>query len=55
VNITRILRRLLLDRSGATAIEYDLIAALIAIACVVAWTQVGTDLSSTFATVAADL
>jgi pilus assembly protein Flp/PilA len=44
-----------LDRSGVTAIEYGLIAALIAVACVVVWGQVGTDLSTTFNTVATDL
>ena len=47
--------RLFGDRDGATAIEYGLIAALIAVACVVVWGQVGTDLSSTFATVASNL
>jgi pilus assembly protein Flp/PilA len=51
----RIFSRLLLDDSGVTAIEYGLIAALIAVACVVVWGQVGTDLSSTFNTVANDL
>ena len=33
---------------GATAIEYGLIAALIAVAAIAAWTVVGTSLSSTF-------
>ena len=47
--------RLLRDESGATAIEYGLIAALIAVAAVVVMGQVGTDLSSTFNTVASNL
>ena len=32
--IPKILRRLLADKSGATAIEYGLIAALICVACI---------------------
>ena len=47
--------RLLRDESGVTAIEYGLIAALIAVAAVVVMGQVGTDLSSTFNTVASNL
>ncbi len=47
--------RLLRDDSGATAIEYGLIAALIAVAAVVVMGQVGTNLSSTFNTVANSL
>jgi pilus assembly protein Flp/PilA len=42
----------IINRSGATAIEYGLIAALIAVAAVVVMGQVGTNLSSTFNTVA---
>ena len=40
------------DESGATAIEYALIAALIAIVIVTAVTSVGSKLSSTFTAVA---
>jgi len=47
--------RLLSDRSGVTAIEYGLIAALIAVVCVSVLGTVGTNLSSTFNTVAGDL
>jgi len=36
------------DKRGATAIEYGLIAALIAVAAIGALTSVGTKLSSTF-------
>lgn len=43
-----ILRKFLKDESGATAIEYGLIAALIAVVIITAVTAVGTQLSSTF-------
>jgi pilus assembly protein Flp/PilA len=46
------LARLMRSKDGATAIEYGLIAALIAVAAVVVMGQVGTNLSSTFTTVA---
>ena len=36
------------DQDGATAIEYGLIAALIAVVIIAAVTTVGTELSSTF-------
>ncbi len=36
------------DESGATAIEYGLIAALIAVVCITIWTQVGTSLIARF-------
>jgi pilus assembly protein Flp/PilA len=49
------LRRLLRDEAGATAIEYGLIAALIAVAAIAAFRLVGTSLSSIFNTVASDL
>ena len=51
----RILKRCLNDESGATAIEYGLIAALIAVAAVVVMGTVGTNLSSTFNCVAGKL
>jgi pilus assembly protein Flp/PilA len=47
--------RLLRDDSGATAIEYGLIAALIAVAAIGAFTAVGTSLTGIFNTVAGDL
>jgi pilus assembly protein Flp/PilA len=43
------------DDSGATAIEYGLIAALIAVVIIGAVTLVGTSLSGTFQTVAGSL
>ena len=43
------------DKSGVTAIEYALIAALIAVAAIAAFTLVGTNLSTTFSYVASQL
>ena len=43
---------LLKDKSGVTAIEYALIAALIAVAAIAAFQLVGTNLSNTFTTIA---
>jgi pilus assembly protein Flp/PilA len=43
------------DESGATAIEYGLIASLIAVAAITAMTTVGTKLSGTFGNVSAKL
>jgi pilus assembly protein Flp/PilA len=43
------------DESGATAIEYGLLAALIAIAAVAAMTTVGKNLSTTFTKVSSSL
>jgi pilus assembly protein Flp/PilA len=45
------IRKFLKDESGATAIEYGLIAALVAVACIVALTSVGTSLKGLFETV----
>jgi pilus assembly protein Flp/PilA len=47
--------RLLSDDAGATAIEYGLIAALIAVAAIAAFQLVGTNLTSTFNSVASQL
>jgi pilus assembly protein Flp/PilA len=47
--------KLIQDEAGVTAIEYGLIAALIAVAAVTVMTTVGTKLSGTFSTVAASL
>ena len=44
--------RFVKDESGATAIEYGLIAALIAVAIITAVTKVGTNLSSKFNSIA---
>jgi pilus assembly protein Flp/PilA len=50
-----LLSNLLRDEAGATAIEYGLIAALIAVAAIAAMSLVGTSLTSLFDTVASDL
>jgi pilus assembly protein Flp/PilA len=47
--------RFLNDESGATAIEYGLIAACIAIAIIAAVKGVGTNLNSTFNNVSSNL
>ena len=49
------LRSLVQDESGVTAIEYGLIAALIAVAAIAAISLVGGHLSTTFSTVAASM
>jgi len=46
---------IVVDTLGATAIEYGLIAALIAVAIITAVTLVGTNLNVTFNTVAGAL
>jgi pilus assembly protein Flp/PilA len=50
-----LLSRLIRDERGATAIEYGLIAALIAVAAVTVMSTVGTNLKATFSTVASHL
>ena len=50
-----IFKKLFADESGATAIEYGLIAALIAVAIITAASAVGTSLSGTFNTVSGKL
>lgn len=42
--------RLLRDQRGATAVEYGLIAALISLACLIAFQSLGLDLADIFAT-----
>ena len=49
------LMRFVKDESGATAIEYGLIAALIAVVIITGVTAVGTNLSSTFTTLSTKL
>jgi len=46
-----LISRFVRDESGATAIEYGLIAALIAVVIITAVTAVGTKLSGTFNTI----
>jgi pilus assembly protein Flp/PilA len=46
---------LLRESRGATAIEYGLIAALIAVAAITAMTALGNQLSTTFSNVSANM
>ena len=47
--------KLIKNNKGATAIEYGLIAALIAVAAITAMTSIGTKLGSTFNNVSNEL
>ena len=47
--------RLVRDENGVTAVEYGLIAALIAVAAISVMATVGTNLSNTFSTIANNL
>jgi pilus assembly protein Flp/PilA len=53
--ITDLLKRFVRDDAGATAIEYGLIAAGIAVAIITAVNTVGTNLTTTFNNVASNL
>ena len=44
-------RGLIKDQRGATAIEYGLIAALIALACIIAFQTLGLTLETVFTTI----
>jgi len=48
-------KNMLRDEAGATAIEYGLIAALIAVAAITAMSGLGEQLSTTFTTVSDEL
>jgi pilus assembly protein Flp/PilA len=48
-------RRFIFGHSGATAIEYALIAALVAVASILAWATLGSDVSSNMETVNAQM
>ena len=50
--MSRFVSRFAEDQSGATAIEYGLIIALIAVVIITAVTTIGTNLSTAFNTVA---
>lgn len=47
--------RLVKDDAGVTAIEYGLIAALVAVVCITVWSTLGHSLSSTFSNIATSL
>ncbi len=51
----RLISRFLHDESAATAIEYGLIAALIAVVIITALTTIGTKLKATFTSVSGSL
>lgn len=53
--MTKLLSRFIKDESGATAIEYGLIAALIALAIITGATQIGSNLATKFGDVASEL
>jgi pilus assembly protein Flp/PilA len=53
--MTKLFARFAKDESGATAIEYGLIAALIAVGIITAASALGTDISSTFTKVSTKL
>ncbi|MGA7576635.1 MAG: Flp family type IVb pilin [Desulfobaccales bacterium] len=49
------IKRFLKDESGATAVEYGLLVALIAVVIITAVTTLGTNLSAKFNTVASQV
>ena len=51
----KFINKLIRDEAGATAIEYGLIAALIAVAAITALTSLGSNLTDTFSTVGTKL
>jgi len=53
--MSKFVTRFLKDESGATAIEYGLIAALIAVAAIAAMQNIGTSLGTTFNSVASNM
>jgi pilus assembly protein Flp/PilA len=53
--MTQLIARFVKDKSGATAIEYGLIAGLISVVIIGAVTLVGTNLSATFNNIAGAL
>jgi pilus assembly protein Flp/PilA len=53
--MTRFLNKILKDEDGATAIEYGLIAALIAVAAIGAMSGIGSQLGKTFNNVSNEL
>lgn len=53
--MTKFVTRFLKDESGATAIEYGLIAALIAVVLVTALTAVGSSLGGAFSKISSEV
>lgn len=54
-NLTNAVTQFLNDESGATAIEYGLIAGLISVVIAASVTTIGTDLKTIFASIATKL
>jgi pilus assembly protein Flp/PilA len=55
IPMSKLLKRFMKDQSGVTAIEYGLIAGLIAVVIIGAVTVVGTDLQTDFTSIATAL
>jgi pilus assembly protein Flp/PilA len=53
--MNKLISRFVRDESGATAIEYGLIAALIAVVIITALTTIGTSLNTKFGSIASTL
>ena len=53
--MSKLLSRFVADEAGATAIEYGLIVALIAVVIIAAVTTLGTKLNATFTTINGNL
>ena len=53
--MSKFMTRFLKNESGATAIEYGLIAALVAVVIITGLTSLGTSLSATFSTIAGNI
>ena len=53
--MTNLISRFIRDESGATAIEYGLIAALIAVVIITGLTSVGTNLNAKFSSIATSI
>ena len=49
------IKRMISDEQGATAIEYGLIASLIAVAIIAGASALGTSLNSTFQAISSDI
>ena len=53
--MSKLISRFVRDESGATAIEYGLIAALIAVVIITALTTIGSNLNTKFTSIATTL
>jgi pilus assembly protein Flp/PilA len=53
--MSKIVQRFIKDEGGATAIEYGLIAALVAVVIIVGLTSLGTTLNGTFGNIATNV